>query len=124
MRFVVVDDARRRLSGKRGGGRAGVTLSDEVAEGAADPLRRQAEEVVAVHQALDRLGEVNPRHVRLVELRYFSGFTVDETAAALGVSRPTVVRDWQAVRTWLHGALADPPSAAAGEEAGGSGEAS
>jgi RNA polymerase sigma factor (TIGR02999 family) len=112
MRYVLVDDARRRLSGKRGSGRAGVTLSDELEERLGDPLARRAEEVLAVHQALDRLGEVNPRHVRLVELRYFSGFTVDETAEALGISRPTVVRDWRAVRVWLHGVLAEP---AAGE---------
>lgn len=107
MRFVLVDDARRRLSGKRGGDRAGVTLSDELAERVGDPLEHRAEEVLAVHEALHRLAEINPRHVKLVELRYFSGFTVDETAEALGVSRPTVVRDWRAVRTWLHGALAE-----------------
>jgi RNA polymerase sigma factor (TIGR02999 family) len=119
MRFVLVDDARRRLSGKRGSGRAGVTLSDELAERIGAPgqlLERRAEEVLAVHEALDRLGEVNPRHVKLVELRYFSGFTVEETADALGVSRPTVVRDWRAVRVWLHGALSEP----AGMERSGS----
>ena len=107
MRFVLVDDARRRLSGKRGGGQAGVTLPEELGAAAGDPLQLRAEEVLAVHQALDRLGDVNPRHVKLVELRYFSGFTVDETAEVLGVSRPTVVRDWRAVRVWLHGVLAE-----------------
>jgi DNA-directed RNA polymerase specialized sigma24 family protein len=86
-----------------------------------DPLALAAEEVLAVHEALDRLAEVNPRHVELVELRYFSGFTVDETAEALGVSRPTVVRDWQAVRTWLYGALAESAEAPAAE--GGEGRA-
>jgi len=107
MRFVLVDEARRRLAAKRGSGRTGVTLSAELAERVGDPLDHRAEEVLGVHQALERLGAVNPRHVRLVELRYFSGFTVDETAEVLGVSRPTVVRDWRAVRTWLHGALAE-----------------
>lgn len=107
MRFVLVDDARRRMSDKRGSGRAGVTLSDTLVERVGDDLDSQAEEVLAVHEALDRLAEVNPRHVRLVELRYFSGFTVDETAEALEVSRPTVVRDWRAVRVWLHGVLAE-----------------
>ena len=110
MRFVLVDEARRRLAAKRGSGRAGVTLSDALAERVADPLEHRAEEVLGVHQALERLGAVNPRHVRLVELRYFSGFTVDETAEVLGVSRPTVVRDWRAVRTWLHGALVESGS--------------
>lgn len=114
MRFVLVDDARRRLAGKRGGDRAGVTLSDELPDRPGDPLEHRAEEVLAVHEALQRLAEVNRRHVRLVELRYFSGFTLDETAEALGVSRPTVVRDWRAVRTWLHGALAEMGEGARG----------
>lgn len=113
MRFVLVDDARRRLSGKRGSGERAVPLGDTLAERLGDPGGHQAEEVVAVHQALERLAEVNRRHVQLVELRYFSGFTVDETADVLGVSRPTVVRDWRAVRVWLHGVLAE-----GGDEAG------
>lgn len=121
MRFVLVDEARRRLSAKRGSGRRGVTLSDELAERVGDPLARRAEEVLGVHEALARLGEVNPRHVQLVELRYFSGFTVDETAEALGVSRPTVVRDWRAVRTWLHGALAEGGADSRAESGPGSG---
>lgn len=112
MRFVLVDDARRRLSAKRGAGEAGISLDEDGAGEAVDPLRLRAEEVLAVHQALDRLGEVNPRHVKLVELRYFSGFTVDETADALGVSRPTVIRDWRAVRVWLHGVLSEDAGAA------------
>lgn len=107
MRFVLVDDARRRLAGKRGAGKPAMPLSDELAERVGNPMEHRAEEVLAVHQALDRLGEVNPRHVRLVELRYFSGFTVDETADVLGVSRPTVVRDWRAVRFWLYEALSE-----------------
>lgn len=114
MRFVLVDDARRRLSAKRGAGRTGFELSGDVADPAPDPLGHRPEEVVAVHQALDRLARVNPRHVQLVELRYYSGFTLDEAADLLGVSRPTVVRDWRAVRVWLHGVLAEP----AGERAG------
>ena len=114
MRFVLVDDARSRLSDKRGSGDRGITLSDEMAERVGDPLRHRSEEVLAVHQALDRLAEVNPRQVQLVELRYFSGFTVDETAEILGVSRPTVVRDWRAVRVWLHGVLQEGEDPAGG----------
>jgi len=109
MRFVIVDDARRSLAAKRGGGMAGDPLPDEPVAGpplgSGDPASARAEEVLAVHQALDRLGRVNPRHVKLVELRFFSGFTVEETAGVLGVSRPTVVRDWRAVRVWLLGVL-------------------
>jgi len=107
MRFVLVDDARRRLSAKRGGGETGSPLDDGLEERLGDPFERRTEEILAVHQVLDRLADVNPRHVKLVELRYFSGFTVEETAEVLGVSRPTVVRDWQAVRVWLHGALSE-----------------
>lgn len=109
MRFVLVDDARRRLAAKRGAGDAGVTLAEGGPDEPGEPLDHRAEEVLAVHQALDRLGAINPRHVKLVELRYFSGFTVDETADVLGVSRPTVVRDWRAVRVWLHGVLSEAP---------------
>lgn len=108
MRFVLVDDARRRLSAKRGSGQAGVALTGDLLEQAPGPACQRAEELLAVHQALDRLGAVNPRLVKLVELRYFSGFTVEETAEAMGVSRPTVVRDWRAVRVFLHGVLAEP----------------
>ena len=107
MRFVLVDDARRRLSAKRGSGETGSPLDDGLEERLGDPFERRTEEILAVHQVLDRLADVNPRHVKLVELRYFSGFTVEETAEVLGVSRPTVVRDWQAVRVWLHGALSE-----------------
>lgn len=112
MRFVLVDDARRRLSAKRGAGDAGVPLDESGPGEPGDPGGYRAEEVLAVHQALDRLGTINPRHVKLVELRYFSGFTVDETAEVLGVSRPTVVRDWRAVRVWLHGVLSAAPGEA------------
>ncbi len=108
MRFVLVDDARRRFSAKRGAGRRGSPVSRGLEERLADPLGQRAEEVLAVHQALERLGEINQRYVQLVELRYFSGFTVEETAEAMGVSRPTVVRDWRAVRAWLHEILEEP----------------
>ena len=102
MRFILVDEARRRLSGKRDG----VDTRAEIPEDAADPTTRPPEDVLAVHGALERLARIHPRYERLVEMRYFAGLSVDETADALGVSRPTVVRDWQAARTWLYG---EPP---------------
>lgn len=101
MRFVLVDEARRRLAKKREGEAAPVELPEE----AGPPLDHRPEEVLAVHQALERLARINPRYEKLVELRYFAGLSVDETAEALAVSRPTVVRDWQAARTWLYGEL-------------------
>lgn len=98
MRFTLVDQARRKLSKKRGPEAAAVELPLD----AADPSAHLPEEVLAVHQALGRLARLNPRQERLVELRYFAGMSVDETADILGVSKPTVVRDWRAVKIWLH----------------------
>ena len=101
MRYVLVDEARRRLAKKR----EGEAAPAEIPEDAVDPTAHRPEDVLAVHQALERLAKVNPRYEQLVEARYFAGFSIDETAEALDVSRPTVVRDWRAVRTWLYGEL-------------------
>lgn len=101
MRYVLVDEARRRLAKKRDG----EAPAAELPEDAVDPANHQPEDVLAVHEALSRLAEINPRHERLVEARYFAGLSLDEAAQALGVSRPTVVRDWRAVRIWLYGEL-------------------
>lgn len=104
MRFVLADEARRQLAGKRGDGET-LTLDGTLPE-VADPLARRPEEVLAVHQALTKLAGIQPRHERLVELRYFAGLSVEETAEVLSVTPRTVVRDWKAVRIWLHGELA------------------
>jgi RNA polymerase sigma factor (TIGR02999 family) len=106
MRFVLADEARRQLSKRRGEGKA-LTLDAALPE-VADPLARRPEEVLAVHQALAKLAEIRPRHEQLVELRYFAGLSVEETAEVLSLTPRTVVRDWQAVRVWLHGELAGP----------------
>ena len=92
MRFVLVDEARRRLAGKRDG----VDTRAEIPEDHVDAIGRPPEDVLAVHRALERLAQIQPRYEKLVELRYFGGLSIEETAEALGVSRPTVVRDWQA----------------------------
>ncbi len=105
MRFVLVDEARRRLAKKRDGEAHGA----EIPEDTADPTAHRPEDVVAVHEALGRLAKINPRHEQLVEARYFAGLSIEETAEALAVSRPTVVRDWRAVRTWLYGELQRQP---------------
>ena len=101
MRFVLVDEARRRFAKKRDGEAPAAELPEE----AIDPTSHRPEDVLAVHEALGRLAEINPRYEKLVEARYFAGLSIDEAAEALGVSRPTVVRDWRAVRTWLYGEL-------------------
>ncbi len=101
MRFVLVDEARRRLAKKR----EGEAPVAELPEDTVDPTSHRPEDVLAVHEALDRLAEINPRYEKLVEARYFAGLSLDEAAEALGVSRATVVRDWRAVRIWLYGEL-------------------
>lgn len=102
MRYVLIDEARRQLADKRrlepAAAPTGFTDLPEVA----DPRQARPEEVLAVHQALEQLAAVHPRHERLVELRYFAGLSVDETAEVLGVTPRTVVRDWKTVRAWLH----------------------
>ncbi len=104
MRFVLADEARRQLSKKRGEEEP-LTLDGTLSE-VADPLARRPEEVLAVHQALEKLAKIQPRHEKLVELRYFAGLSVKEAAEVLAVTSRTVVRDWKTVRTWLHGELA------------------
>src|SRR4051812_3436750 len=99
MRRVLVDHARGRLAAQRGGAAQHVTLSDVApAVGATDV---DAVEVLALHDALERLAQLDADQARIVELRYFGGMSVEETAAALGVSTATVKRDWAVARAWL-----------------------
>jgi RNA polymerase sigma factor (TIGR02999 family) len=103
MRRVLVDHARERRAAKRG---ADVTIAslDEVAERGVD----MRSDLVCLDDALDRLAAMAPQPARVVELRYFGGLTVDETAAFLDVAPITVKRHWAFARAWLHRALADP----------------
>ena len=96
MREVLIDHARRRAAGRRGGGRRRVPLDAVV-----DYFQGQGLDVVAVHEALDRLAELDERQAQVMTLRYFGGMTVIEVAAALGVSVVTVERDWRLARAWL-----------------------
>lgn len=95
MRRILVDHARRRRSAKRDGGRP-VTLDEDAAAAPAD-----SDEVLAVDEALDRLAGLDARQARIVELRYFAGLSVEETAQALEVSPATVKRDWVLAKAWL-----------------------
>jgi RNA polymerase sigma-70 factor, ECF subfamily len=101
MRQVLVDQARRRNAGKRGGDWQRVTLESNL-------LADTAEErgVLELHEALARLGELDPALERLVELRFFGGLTVEEAAATLGVSPRKAAKDWAAARLWLSRELA------------------
>jgi RNA polymerase sigma-70 factor, ECF subfamily len=100
MREVLIDHARRRGADRRGGNRRRVPL-----DAAVDYFEGQGLDVVAVHEALDRLAEVDARQAQVMTLRYFGGMTVSEVSEALGVSTVTVERDWRLARAWLVGRL-------------------
>lgn len=102
MRRILVDHARARATRKRGGGKAARVTFQETTHGTIEP----GEEVLAVHDALERLEEMDPDAVRVVELRYFTGLTLDETAKVLGVTDRTVSNAWVRARTWLYKQLA------------------
>jgi RNA polymerase sigma factor (TIGR02999 family) len=96
MRRVLVDYARRRVFQKRGGAAQRVTLHEDLVS-APDP----AVDVVALDRALEALAKVDPRKTRVVELRFFGGLSVEETAEVLQVSADTVKRDWRMAKLWL-----------------------
>jgi RNA polymerase sigma factor (TIGR02999 family) len=112
MRRVLVDYARARLADKRGGG-IGVLSLDEMAAPEADeapdttPTALQhldahtQEEVSAIDQALVRLEQIDARQAQIVEMRYFGGLTVEQTAEAIGISEATIKREWTLARAWL-----------------------
>lgn len=101
MRQILVDHARRRTAGKRGGGATRLALEDAIA---AVPAR--GVDLVALDDALARLEKLDPEQSRLVELRFFGGLTVEETAVVLGCSPATVKRSWSSARAWLYAELA------------------
>jgi RNA polymerase sigma factor (TIGR02999 family) len=103
MRQVLVDTARTRQAAKRGGGAQAVTLgdADAVAAGSDGAGEIAGVDVLALDAALERLAALDPEQARVVELRYFTGLTIDETAAALGISAATVSREWSVARRWL-----------------------
>ena len=104
MRQAIITYAERRSAQKRGGGLPDVPLDD--APQLADLSATQADDLLALHNALDELEQaVGERPARVVECRFFAGLSVEETADALGISAPTVKRDWRAARAWLYARL-------------------
>jgi RNA polymerase sigma factor (TIGR02999 family) len=97
MRQVLVEAARRRSAEKRGGGKVALVTFDE----GLDAADVQADDVIALHDALDALAVQEPRLAGMVECRFFGGLSAAETAEAIGVSEATVLRDWRAARAWL-----------------------
>jgi RNA polymerase sigma factor (TIGR02999 family) len=103
MRRILVDYARRRIADKRGGVAVKLDL-DGFDLGADGP---QVEEILAVDEALVRLSDLDLQQARVVELRYFAGLSVEETAEALAVSTRTVKRDWAMAMAWLRSELSE-----------------
>jgi RNA polymerase sigma factor (TIGR02999 family) len=98
IQHVLVDSARQRRADKRGGGAEPILLELEPAAGEVGA----AVDVIDLHQALLELGQLDPRQARVVELRFFGGLSIPETALVLGVAPRTVNDDWAMARAWLH----------------------
>lgn len=100
MRHILLDRARRRLAAKRGGAAERINL-DELP----DLSGNRARELVALEDALNTLAANDARKARVVELRFYGGLSVEETAEVLAISPETVMRDWKFARSWLHAQL-------------------
>ena len=107
MRQVLVDAVRTRGADKRGGGALHIALDEDLV-----PAPERDTTVVALDAALDALARVDPRKSQVVELRYFGGLSVEETAEVLKVSSDTVMRDWKLARAWLLRELSNEASGA------------
>jgi RNA polymerase sigma factor (TIGR02999 family) len=107
VRAVLVDHARARLAAKRGGGAISVELSDAVAPVPAPPV-----DLIDLNAALTALEAIDPHQSRIVELRYFGGLSIDETAEVLAVSASSVDRDWLLAKTWIRRHMTRPATSA------------
>jgi RNA polymerase sigma factor (TIGR02999 family) len=103
MRRILVDHARERLAEKRGGGLERVTLVDDQIAAEATGV-----DVLALHESLERLAAFDSRQAQIVELRYFGGLTIEETAEVVRTSVVTVWRDWTVAKAWLRADLSSP----------------
>jgi RNA polymerase sigma-70 factor, ECF subfamily len=103
MRRILVDTARERAAIKRGGSPARLNLDE-----APDIAVRQGREILLLEDALEALAKMDPRKAEMIELRFYGGLSVEETAAFLGVSPQTVLRDWKLARAWLLSEMQQP----------------
>jgi RNA polymerase sigma factor (TIGR02999 family) len=114
MRRILVDHARSHHRHKRGSGGIAVSLDEPAAQAVAAPAAMNPVDVVALDRALQTLEQLDPRQGRLVELRFFGGLTIEETAEVLGLSTGTVKREWAFAKALLfrelQGAATDPPA--------------
>ena len=102
MRRILVDHARRYRAARRGGGDDGAPVRPIPLDDTEIPDAERADALVALDEALERLGRFDERQARVVECRFFGGLTEEETAAALGISQRTVAREWVTARGWLY----------------------
>lgn len=101
MRRVLVDYARARKRARRGGERQRIELDSRVS-----PMDMAELDVLALHEAIEKLAELDERQAQIVEMRFFSGMTVEEVAEALGVSKRTIEGDWKHAKAWLRAEFA------------------
>jgi RNA polymerase sigma factor (TIGR02999 family) len=106
MRRILINEAHRRRAKKRWGGATRVPLDEEALPAVTDD---RAEQLIAIDEALERLGAMNERQMRVIECRFFGGLSNEEVGYALSVSPATVKRDWRAARAWLFRELGDLP---------------
>jgi RNA polymerase sigma-70 factor, ECF subfamily len=104
MRHILVDHARARHAGKRGGFQNQVTLDENLLQASSHSI-----DILALHEALDRLSALDPRQGRIVELHFFGGLSFEEIASVLEVSERTVKRDWSMARAWLRSEISKQP---------------
>lgn len=97
MRRILVDHARHNLAAKRGSGGIKISLDEAI-----DLSDERAADLIALDEALKNLADFDPEKARMVELRYFAGLSIEETAKMLGVSVPTIVRQWRTTKAWLY----------------------
>jgi len=100
MRRILVDAARARGSGKRGGGAPHLNLNESI-----DAVPERDNQLVDLDEALNALAELDPRKAKVVEMRFFGGLSVEETAEVLKISPQSVMRDWKLARAWLKGEM-------------------
>lgn len=105
MRRILIDSARKHGASKRGGKGERVSLTD-----AAEIVLEPDKDLLALDEALNRLAELDERQSKIVELRYFGGLTVEETAEVMNISPATIKREWAMARAWLHQALTEEES--------------
>lgn len=100
MRRILVSAARRRTAGKRGGAAVAIELNESI-----DAAPMHDERIIALDDSMNALAKFDARKAKVVELRFFGGLSVQETASVLKVSEQTVLRDWRLARTWLEGEM-------------------